>query len=266
MRIAVEHKSQYRFTEPQSRIVQMLRLTPSDTIDQTVVSWMISVECDARLRDAVDGYGNAVTMLYAEGPIEEIEVSVSGEVLTLEASGVIRGADEPLPPLFYCRATPRTKPSTELADFAAGFGGDPLDRLHRLNAALFERFPQVPDKPDRGVSAAQAFRRKAITSREITQVFIAGARSLGVPARYVSGYRADSGSPCAPHGWAEAWVDGLGWVGFDPSAGLSPDERYVRVAVGLDSAGAAAIAGWRLGHGDEQLDVDLHVDDLGREE
>lgn len=67
MRIAIEHRTQYRFSEPQARIVQMLRLTPCDTQDQTVVSWLVGVDCDARLRDAGDGFGNSVTMLYAEG-------------------------------------------------------------------------------------------------------------------------------------------------------------------------------------------------------
>ena len=52
-------------------------------------------------------------------------------------------------------------------------------------------------------------------------------------------------------------------MGFDPADGLSPDERYVRVAIGLDPAGAAAVAGTRIGHGLEQLDVDLHVEQLG---
>ena len=89
MRIAVDHRTHYRFSEPQSRIVQMLRLTPSDTMDQTVVSWLIGVDCDARLRDAFDGFGNAVTMLYAEGPISTLDISVTGEVLTMEASGVV---------------------------------------------------------------------------------------------------------------------------------------------------------------------------------
>ena len=91
MRIAVDHRSHYRFSQPQARIVQMLRLTPCDTQDQTVVSWMVGVDCDARLRDAVDGFGNAVTMLYAEGPIEALDVTVTGEVLTSEANGLVRG-------------------------------------------------------------------------------------------------------------------------------------------------------------------------------
>lgn len=266
MRIAVDHHTRYRFSTPQDRIVQMLRLTPCDTQDQTVVSWMVSVDCDSRLRDAADGFGNAVTMLYADGPIEALDIHVTGEILTTDTNGIIRGSAEPLPPLVYLRATPRTFPGDGLPDFAAdsvsGASGR-LDMLHRLNSALHQRFPCAPDAPDTGASAAEAFAAGSATSRDVAQMFIAAARSLDIPARYVSGYRSDSVSHCAPHAWAEGYVEGIGWVGFDPVAGLSPDERYVRVAVGLDSAGAAAVAGTRIGHGREQLDVDLHVEQLG---
>ncbi len=267
MRIAIDHRTQYRFSEPQARIVQLLRLTPGDTQDQTVVSWLVGVDCDARMRDATDGFGNAVTMLYAEGPIEALDITVTGEALTTEASGVVRGSIEPLPPLFYLRPTPRTGASGELAAFARDHAaGDGLDRLHRLNAAFHARFACVPDLPDTGVTAAQAFATGEASSRDVAQMFIAAARGLAVPARYVSGYRAEHAARCAPHAWAEAWVDGLGWVGFDPATGLSPDESYVRVAIGLDATGAAATGGMRIGQGEERLAVDLHVDRLGGEE
>lgn len=266
MRIAIDHHSRYRFSKPQDRIVQMLRLTPCDTRDQTVVSWMVSVDCDARLRDATDGFGNAVTMLYADGPIVAIDVHVTGEVLTTNADGVVHGSAEPLPPILYLRATPRTTPGDVLPGFAAqsvAGAANRLDALHRLNRALHARFPSAPDAPDTGASAAQAFSTSSATSRDVAQMFIAAARSLDVPARYVSGYRSDGVTHSAPHAWAEAHVDGLGWVSFDPVTGLSPDHHYVRMAVGLDAAGASVIAGTRIGHGLEQLDVDVHVEQLG---
>lgn len=266
MRLAIEHHTRYLFSEPQSRLVQMLRLTPSDTIDQTVLSWRIDVDCDVRLRDAVDGFGNKVTMLYAEGPIAGIAITVAGQVLTTESNGVVRGSHEPLPEGLFLRTTPRTEASDALAAFAKpALGGDgpALERLHRWNRALAKRFPGAPDLPDSGVPAAQAFAAPRPSSRDVAQIFVAGARAFDVPARYVSGYRQSACGNCAPHGWAEAWVDDLGWVGFDPSAGISPDEQYVRVAVGVDASGAASIAGSRLGQGGEEMKVDLHVDRLG---
>ena len=67
MRLSIDHRTVYRFSEPQSRLVQMLRLTPENTHDQTVAGWRIDVDRDGRVRGGRDGFGNAVTMLYVEG-------------------------------------------------------------------------------------------------------------------------------------------------------------------------------------------------------
>jgi transglutaminase-like putative cysteine protease len=79
----------------------------------------------------------------------------------------------------------------------------------------------------------------------------------------VAGYRArDDGQADveAPHGWAEALVPDLGWVGFDPCFDMSPSETFIRVATGLDYLGAAPIRGSRTGGGTETLDVKLRVE------
>jgi hypothetical protein len=78
---------------------------------------------------------------------------------------------------------------------------------------------------------------------------------MGYPARYVSGYLMmnDRVHQDASHAWAEAHVEGVGWVGFDVSNGISPDARYVRVATGLDYREAAPISGLRFGQGGEAL-------------
>jgi len=266
MRLTIDHHTIYRFSVPQARLTQMLRLTPEDTHDQTVAGWQLHVDCDARMRPGRDGFGNRITMLYVEGPIEHIEIAVSGEVLTNRSNGVVHGAQEPLPPALFLRSTPLTEPSKALAAFAGDAVAarhDAVERLHALNLAFHERFALDRGKPVSGRSAAEAFALDTATPRDYAQMFAAGARGLGIPARYVSGYSVAcciGDSPPAPHGWAEAHVDGLGWVAFDPCTGLSADEAYVRVAVALDSAGAAPVAGSRLGEGDEELDVDLHVE------
>ena len=94
-------------------------------------------------------------------------------------------------------------------------------------------------------------------------VFIACARQMGVPARYVSGHllRQDTEHQEAAHAWAEAWIEDLGWVGFDPANGVCPTERYVRVAAGLDYLGAAPVRGASYGGGGERLAVRLAVRD-----
>lgn len=263
MRLSVDHRTTYRFSVPQGRLTQLLRLTPEDTHDQSVAGWQLHVDCDARLRQHRDGFGNRVTMLYVEGPIASLEIAVTGEVLTNPSNGVVHGAHEPLPPAVFLRSTPCTAPDDAIAAFAREVAtGDAVERLHRLNVALHRRFAIDPARRGPTRSAVEAFDGEEASPRDMAHVFVAAARALGVPARYVSGYspacRTEASAP-APHGWAEAHVERLGWVAFDPCTGLSADEAYARVAVALDAAGAAPVAGSRLGEGEEELDVDLHV-------
>ena len=261
MRVSVDHRTRYRFAEPQARLIQLLRLTPQDSTDQTVVNWHIGVDRDARLREARDGYGNRVTMLYAEGPIREIAITVQGEVLTAGDAGLVRGVAEPLPPALFARATDRTAASRAMRKFAGEPDGDRIARLHALNLALHDRFTLAEDHHDTGQTAEAAFARAEASPRDFAHMLIALVRAEGIPGRYVSGYHAsDRDAPHAPHAWAEAYVEGLGWVAFDPSRGVSADEQYVRLAVALD-----AVAGTRMGRGDEQLDVDVQVAALGGE-
>jgi transglutaminase-like putative cysteine protease len=92
-------------------------------------------------------------------------------------------------------------------------------------------------------------------------VFIACARELKLPARYVSGYLLmdDRTEQDAMHAWAEVHLQGLGWVGFDVSNCICPDTRYVRVATGLDYSEAAPVTGTRIGGTDEHLTVQIEV-------
>ncbi|MFY8147531.1 MAG: transglutaminase-like domain-containing protein, partial [Rhodobacter sp.] len=87
-------------------------------------------------------------------------------------------------------------------------------------------------------------------------------RRWGIPARYVSGYlmSGGDGSPGeAAHAWAEIWVQGLGWIGFDPANTCCPDDRYIRLGSGLDAQDAAPIRGTARGPAAEVLDVAVAV-------
>lgn len=258
MRLSVQHETRYRFTEPQARIVQLLRLFPGDTSHQTVVNWRIDVDCDARLRDSIDGYGNITRMLYAEGPVETLLLTVSGEALLTEDDGPIEGTDEPFPPELFRRVTSLTRADAVIE----GLGqGDDLRAMTALAAAIHGRW-SLDRRPAPAIRAAsEAATADRLSPRDMAQIFIAAARARGVPARYVSGYSLsgdDERRTAAPHAWVEAHVAG-GWYAFDPAIGGRSGLDHVRVAVALDAAGAAPIAGVRMGAGDEALDVDVDV-------
>ncbi|HWI86123.1 MAG TPA: transglutaminase family protein [Sphingomonas sp.] len=263
MRLYVSHRTEYSFTEPQARLVQLLRLTPGSHAGQSVVSWAIDVDRDARLKTGRDGYGNETTMLYVDGPLERIVISVSGEVLTEDHAGMLGGTAEPLPPLYFLQPTPLTHVDSAITDHVAGLKlpTDPLAGAHMLAEAIHDHL--VLDEPHVGGDhrATVALAERKADPQGAAHLLIAAARAAHYPARYVAGhlYRPYERESHAAHGWTEIHVDGYGWIGFDPHEGRCPTESYVRVAVGLDHASAAPISGARIGGGSETLAVDVHV-------
>ena len=139
--------------------------------------------------------------------------------------------------------------------------GEPLERLHALSELIRKNVRYTLGTTSADASAEDAIAAGVGVCQDHTHIFLACARELGIPARYVSGYLKldDRTGQDAMHAWAEAHVDPIGWIGFDISNGISPDPRYVRVAVGLDYAEAAPITGMHRGDARERLSVDIDV-------
>lgn len=266
MRVAVRHHTRYSYGSPAKFVLQLLRMTPRNHDGQTVKSWRIVPNCDAILKGGEDPFGNLTHTLSLAGPISEIEIDVEGVVETEDRHGVVRGTFEKFPNELYLRETPLTFVDAALKEFAADTvaeaRGEPLDMLHCLLVGIFStvRFDTVPTQTT--TTAAEAFALKRGVCQDLTHIFIACARHLGIPARYVGGhmFRNDGVvSQEAGHAWVEAYVQGLGWVGFDPTNGICPTEAHVRVAVGLDYLGAAPVRGARQGGADEKLSVAVEI-------
>ncbi len=266
MRLFIHHRTDYRYSEPQARIVQLLRLTPTSNEGQNIVDWRIDVDCNARLRGGQDGFGNETHMLYIDGPIDRLGLTVTGEVLTDDRAGMMSGAVEPLPPMLFLQTTPFTRTTPELvavAERAKGGGGSQLSLAHRLNEAVADtiRFDEARRHGAR--DAASTLVEGHGVCQDVAHVLISVARAAGLPARYISGHRLTQGpggtEQGATHAWAELYVADYGWIGFDPSCGRCPDDRYVRVAAALDFRGAAPFSGTRTGGGFEELEVGVRV-------
>lgn len=268
MRIRIVHDTVYTYEQPARGLIQILRLTPRDHDGQHVREWRIEPSVNGRLTAREDGFGNLVHWFTADDPTDALTVRVTGEIETFETSGIVRGAVERLPDLFYLRDTPLTETSPELAAFAQKVGAagerDVLATLHRLVAAVHDTVTFEPGPTSASTSAAQSFEAGKGVCQDLTHVFLSAARHLDIPSRYVSGYyrRDDGDDQKAGHAWVESLVPNLGWVGFDPAHGMSATEAHVRVAVGLDYLGAAPIRGSRLGGGTETLDVALRVEQV----
>ena len=242
MRILISHHTTFAFAPPARALAQNLRLTPRSFDSQYVLRWRVSVDVDGGLRRSEDSLGNVVHAFTYPGHIERFAVTAAGEVETTDAVGVVRGAVETLPSPMFLRASRLAQADGTLPDFAAdavGATADRLERLHRLTAAVHAAMAFAPSDAEKRVAAAEAFAARRGDAADFVHIFIACARWLDIPARFVSGYVAADPPSQGLSSWAEAEAPGLGWVAFDPLHKVCPDARYVRVAIGFDSLGAA---------------------------
>jgi len=269
MRIRVWHDTTYRYSWPVTGVIQTLRLTPRNTESQYVMEWRIDVSADCPLTAHVDAFGNISHTLTAEGPLDHLTVHVEGEAEIEDTVGVVKGTVEPFPPSLFLRETLLTQANEHIRTFArdtVGSAQDRLTMLHALLDTLHETVTYDGDPTHVHTTAAEALAIRRGVCQDISHIYIACARSIGIPARYVSGYlhRADGNNQQqAGHGWAEAFVDGLGWVAFDAANGMCATDAYLRVAVGLDYLSAAPIRGSRTGGEGEGLDVRIRIEQSG---
>jgi transglutaminase-like putative cysteine protease len=269
MRIRISHATTYHYDTPPTGVTQLLRLTPRNHDGQYVVDWRIDLSDDCMLHQHEDAFGNIIHSFTAEGPFDTLSVTVDGEVETQNTNGVVYGAIERFPPAMYLRETDLTNADAAIADFAettraaAGKDIDQLALLHELMKGLNQEITFDTSPTQTATTAAEAFKLRRGVCQDLTHIFIAAARRLGIPARYIGGhfYRADGvTSQEAGHAWVEAYVNDLGWVGFDPTNGISATEAHVRVAAGLDYLGASPVRGTRYGGSGETLKVNVQVE------
>lgn len=274
MRIRISHATTYRYEAPATMATQILRLTPRNHDSQYVSSWRLEVSEDCRLHQSEDAFGNIVHTFTAEGQFTELTVAVEGLVDMQDTNGIIRGTIERFPPDLFLRETPLTTPDAAIIAFAeetaanARSSADRLNALHALLLALHAHIAFDTDPTHAGTTAAEAFALKRGVCQDITHIFIACCRHIGIPARYISGYfRRNDGVVYqdAGHAWAEAYVEDLGWVAFDPTNGISATDAHVRVAAGLDYLTAAPVRGTRTGGQNESLIVAIVVDQASRQ-
>ena len=262
MRLQVRHSTAYSYDTPIPYAIQSIRLSPRPFLGMRVIRWSVTGEAGNELPSFTDGYGNIIHCHTVNGWHQQAAIVVAGEVETEETHGVVAAA-EPLPAAYFLRSTPLTEPSEALQSLANEGEGiaERLDRLHDLMQLIPQRVIYEIGETHAETTASEALAAGRGVCQDHAHVFIACARLLGTPARYVSGYLWTGSDEAfeASHAWAEAYIPDLGWVGFDPANGVSPTPAYVRTAVGLDYWSAAPLRGLRRGTAKETLEVSVQV-------
>jgi len=275
MRIAVMHSTVYRYDGPVFLEPHIIRLRPRDDGAQHPVSHQLEITpTPAGMADCLDQDGNLTVEAWFDAPVSELSVHSAFTVETVRdnpfAFLVKRGMTS-LPPAYAEALAPSlaqyrleegiTAPVRDYAlAVAEACGGRTLEFLTALNGRFYQDLAYVtrpigpPQAPD--VTLAE----RSGSCRDFAVLFIAACRSVGLAARFVSGYDCCSGRDLSDlHAWAEVYIEGGGWRGYDPSSGLAVSTCHVAVAAAAEPALAAPITGTYRGPAKAEMSYAISV-------
>jgi len=260
MQMHIRHETRYRYDRPVKYSVQSLHLTPRRDPSQRSIAWSIS--SPGRRLEQIDAYGNISHLLTIEEPHREISIVVAGVVETADSEA--RQDDGPLSPLAYLAPTKLTLPNDDIKSFAQNALArvtDPRGRVQALAQAVAGAVRYKSGISDVQDSAAVAFKSGEGVCQDHAHVYLASARSLGIPARYVSGYiYTGDTNDAASHAWVDVWLGtDLGWQSMDVTHTRPAVRTYCRLAVGRDYLDAAPVRGVRQGGGGEVMEANVTV-------
>ncbi|MGU3399699.1 transglutaminase domain-containing protein [Brucellaceae bacterium D45D] len=263
MLLTIRHISYYAYEQPVPYALQRLRLQPQTVPGQTVQNWQVEIEGGKPEVSYMDGFGNRIDLVQHLRNVSEIIITASGSVELEDRAGVLGPVYGQAPLWLFERETALTTAGERIRALADGCVShkEPLERLHVLMNTVHEAVTYMPGATDVFTDAENALASGQGVCQDHSHIFLSACRLLNIPARYVSGYLMMDGieEQTASHAWAEAHVSGLGWVGFDAANNICPNDRYVRMATGLDYRDAAPVSGVRLGHASETLAVQINV-------
>lgn len=263
MRLRITHVTEYRYSEPLDHAIQTLALTPRSSAHQTVEQWKL--EGPGTLFESVDGYGNTTHTCTLDRRATQGRLRAAGVVYTHAWPWLVDSLEMP-PPWLYMRPTPLACAHAPLYAFARqALNVAALDAaaLQRLAAAVSRHVHYERGHTGVHTTAPQAFDAGKGVCQDQAHVFIAACRSLGLAARYVSGYfHAQGSADLASHAWVEVCVDmhARRWLGIDVTNQCLVDDRHVRLAQGPDYAACAPVRGVRSGGGRERMEVSVRIE------
>jgi transglutaminase-like putative cysteine protease len=263
MRLEVRHKTVLTYEQPIAETFMEVRLRPRDGAGQVVESFELMVQPKSEVRSYLDGFGNHVHY-FNHGPAHE-QVEVIGHSIVGTQAGVPDPVDQDFPEDYLQFRGPVRNVAGVRAIARRIAAGAVEDRLDRLASYINAHFEYRPETTDVYSAVDEVIRQGSGVCQDFAHLFIAAAREMGIPTRYVSGYiHGGTGhrGAGASHAWAEALIPGLGWIGYDPTNPIRVSEQHVRVAVGRDYQDVAPTRGTYLGAASEKMTVEVSTEVL----
>jgi transglutaminase-like putative cysteine protease len=279
--LSIRHLTRYRYRKPVALGEHRIMFRPREGHDQRLIDCDLAVGPEPlALRHAHDLFGNAVSIAAFEGPTRELTFDsfvrlehapppafegLDEDAATLAGGVFSYGADE-APDLapFIAR---RTEPDDPVAAWARRFVGPAGLKavLADMTGAVHADFRYVQRLEQGSQSPARTLALGSGTCRDYAVLMMDAARSLGLAARFVSGYIYSPGGGGRlggghTHAWVSVFLPGCGWTEFDPTNGIVGSDDLVRVAVARDPAQATPLHGTYFGMASDFIDMEVEVE------
>ena len=288
MKYTIQHKTAYTYLEPVSLCHNIARLVPRDTSEQICKNTTIQIEPKPdRINEYEDFFGNKIIYFSIEKEHRELTVQVTSEV-EKKASGQAKIQDYPnagpetviqelvnmkadaTDIIQYALETPMTSWNEEVVKFARQCfipGRSVFAAAEELTGRIYKEFEYKPGHTTIATPLSMVMKERKGVCQDFAHLAIACLRSLGLPARYVSGYietRSPEGvekliGADASHAWFSVFIPGVGWTDFDPTNNCIVSDQHITIGWGRDYADIAPLEGIILSSGSHELTVSVDV-------
>ena len=275
------HTTTYIYDQSVAQSISEARLTPRSFARQRVLEAHVSVMPDFATMDArTDYFGNEVTTIAVFGTHDRFIVTSTSVVEvgigparefpvipweTVRDQLAVPSDDQSLAAsefIFESPYVPLVKSVAEYARISFIPGRPLMESLRELKHRIHDEFTYKPESTSIEVPLQELMEKRHGVCQDFAHVMIGGIRSMGLAARYVSGYLRSGGDVQgseASHAWVSAWVPGAGWVDVDPTNDVMPGEGHVTVGWGRDFGDVTPVKGVALGGGGQTVEVEVHV-------
>lgn len=284
------HRTLYDYAAPVTVSQHVARLEPRTTVNQSRESYSLKIFPEPTLRkEREDYFGNQLCMFSIQEVHRKLEVITHSRVsvrapkpVALEASPAWEDvaelfrdpvSPEVVDPYEFVFDSPQIRASVELAEYARVSFAPRIPLLKAaadLNRRIFKDFKYDPKATTVATPLEEVMQHRRGVCQDFAHLGIAFLRSLGLPARYVSGYlrtRPPEGKPRlvgadASHAWFAAFCPSAGWMDFDPTNNCQPGEEHITVAYGRDFGDVSPVAGIITGGGRHEVRVSVDVAEI----
>jgi transglutaminase-like putative cysteine protease len=285
MKYHVLHETLYRYESPVVLSQQLLHLTPRVLDFQALEEHQVAIEPrPGETSSRSDYFGNPVTQIMLAAPHESLTVRAESTVMVQvraapsaggpweAARDRLRGAGGAalLEPMQFLYESPHVECFRDLAIYAApSFGArrDAVDAVLDLTGRIHADFDFDPKATSVSTPLREVLAKRRGVCQDYAHFMIGCLRTLGLPARYVSGYILTAPPPGKPrlvgadasHAWVSAWCGSAGWVDLDPTNNVLVDDEHITLAWGRDFSDVTPMRGVILGGGEQELAVRVTV-------